>query len=67
MNPADYGMTWQEVAEKRLEYIKHLEATITLTERGLRQSIDQAMSWLEHLQDVVDFRHLSGEKDTEGV
>ncbi len=25
MNPADYGMTWQEVAEKRLEYIRRLE------------------------------------------
>jgi len=24
MNPADYGMTWQEVAEKRLAYIKRL-------------------------------------------
>lgn len=47
---------WYVRIAERLEYIKHLEATITLTGRGLRQSIDQAMSWLEHLskQDVVD-------------
>ena len=30
MNPADYGMTWQEVAEKRLEYIRRLEADLRM-------------------------------------
>jgi len=30
VNPADYGMTWQEVAEKRLEYIRRLGKQIHL-------------------------------------
>lgn len=38
MNPADYGMTWQEVAEKRLDYIKRLQVELArLREREASQ------------------------------
>ena len=38
MNPADYGMTWQEVAKKRLAYIKRLQAELArLREREASQ------------------------------
>ena len=40
MNPADYGMTWQEVAEKRLEYIGRLEKRLEYIRR-LEKDVDE--------------------------
>ena len=47
MNPADYGMTWQEVAEKRLEYIRRLEADLDFERNAGAGSVSNERLWAQ--------------------
>ena len=47
MNPADYGMTWQEVAEKRLEYIRRLEADLDFERNAEGGSVSNERLWAQ--------------------
>ena len=47
MNPADYGMTWQEVAEKRLEYIRRLEADLDFERNADGGSVSNERLWAQ--------------------
>jgi len=57
MNPADYGMTWQEVAEKRLAYIKRLQeklANLNLLRRGLVTETAQLNRYIRALHGLLE-------------
>jgi len=40
MNPKDYGMTWEDVAEGRLDYIRRLEAQVKKAKEQLQFILD---------------------------
>lgn len=47
MNPVDYGMTWQEVAEKRLEYIRRLETDLDSERNAGGGSVSNERLWAQ--------------------